>query len=365
MKNTLLVIEDNGINRELLTDILSEENYEILTAEDGEEGLEMIRENQDRLSAVLLDLIMPKLDGYGVLDAMTKMKLMGRIPVLIISSESLKSEEKCFDYGVSDFIRKPFNNKLVKQRVANTVELFKYKCLLEERVAKQTETLQKQYQVLQIQSEKLKKSNESIIDILGTVVESRDLESGEHIMRVKDYTRILSEELMKEYPEYGLTPELIEVIVAASALHDIGKIGIPDKILLKPGKLTQEEFEAMKEHTTRGSEMIMNIRNVWDENYGKISYEICRHHHEKWDGRGYPDGLKGDDIPLSAQLVSIADCYDALVNERVYKSAYSKEEAFRMIVDGECGMFSPKILESFKNVRVKFEECRDAGLSVV
>ncbi|MCQ2495964.1 MAG: HD domain-containing protein [Lachnospiraceae bacterium] len=355
MRNTLLIIEDNEINREVLTDILEEENYEILTAKDGEEGLQMIKKNLDSIAAILLDLVMPKLDGYGVIRELTYMNLIGKIPILIISGESLVSEERCFDYGVSDFIRKPFNYKLVKQRVANTVELFNYKASLEERVVKQTETLQKQYHVLKLQSDKLKKSKENIIDILGTVVESRDLESGEHIMRVKDYTRILAAEMMRQYPEYKLTAEQIDAIAAASALHDIGKIGIPDKILLKPGRLDKDEFEVMKTHTTIGSKMISNIRNVWDENYGKISYEICRHHHEKWDGKGYPDGLKGDQIPLSAQIVSIADVYDALVNKRVYKDAYAAEEAFKMIINGECGAFSPKLLKAFKSVRLKFE----------
>lgn len=357
MKNTILIVEDNDINRDVLTDILEEENYEIIYAVDGEQGLGMIKEYQDKLAAILLDLVMPRLDGYGVLQGIHKLKLIGKVPVLIISGEaSSKSEEKCFDYGVSDFIKKPFANKLVKQRVANIVELYNYKSSLEERVAKQTETLQKQYYVLKMQSEKLKKSNENIVDILGTVVESRDLESGEHIMRVKDYTRILARKLMEECPEYELNDDKIEIIVAASALHDIGKIAIPDKILLKPGRLTDDEFEVMKSHTTRGSEMINNIKDVWDENYRKVSYEICRSHHEKWDGRGYPDGLKGEDIPLSAQIVSIADCYDALVNERVYKDAFSKEEAFRMIVSGECGMFNPKLLEAFRNSKADFEE---------
>lgn len=355
MNNKILIIEDSEINRDVLTDILEEDNYKIITAENGEVGLELIHTHKDSLCAILLDLIMPKVDGYGVLKVMNEMKMMGKIPVLIISGESFESEEKCFDFGVSDFIRKPFNNKLVKQRVANAVELFNYKSSLEERVAKQTETLQKQYYVLKTQSERLKKSNESIIDILGTVVESRDLESGEHIIRVKDYTRILAEELMSCYPEYCLTEEKIDVIVAASALHDIGKIGIPDKILLKPGKLDSDEFEIMKSHTTRGCEMIQNIKDAWDNNYGKVSYDICRYHHEKWDGKGYPDGLSGDDIPVSAQIVSIADVYDALVNKRVYKGAYSTEEAFNMIVNGECGCFSPKLIKVFKNVRDQFE----------
>jgi putative two-component system response regulator len=181
------------------------------------------------------------------------------------------------------------------------------------------------------------------------------MESGEHIQRVKGYTEILANEMMKSYPEYGLTAKKIEVIVSASALHDIGKIAIPDNILMKPGKLTNEEYEFMKSHTLRGCEILNNIKGAWDQEYGKYSYEICRYHHERFDGRGYPDGLEGDQIPISAQLVSIADVYDALVNERVYKDAFPKDKAFQMITQGECGVFSPKLLEAFRKVRKEFE----------
>jgi putative two-component system response regulator len=182
------------------------------------------------------------------------------------------------------------------------------------------------------------------------------MESGEHIQRVKGYTEILANEMMKDYPEYELNTKKIELIVSASALHDIGKISIPDNILMKPGKLTKDEYEYMKSHTLRGCEILNQIKGAWDQEYSKYSYEICRYHHERYDGRGYPDGLKGDDIPISAQLVSIADVYDALVNERVYKDAFSKDQAFQMITQGECGVFSPKLLEAFRKVRREFEE---------
>lgn len=188
------------------------------------------------------------------------------------------------------------------------------------------------------------------------MVECRNLESGEHVKRVKGFTRILAEQAMKDYPEYGLTPELIDMIFSASALHDVGKIAISDGILLKPGRLTKEEFDIMKTHTIKGCEVLEHIEDVWDETYGRISYEICRSHHERYDGRGYPDGLEGENIPVSAQLVSLADVYDALVSERVYKKAYSLEEAFRMIQAGECGVFSPKLLECFSRAREKFEQ---------
>jgi putative two-component system response regulator len=240
--------------------------------------------------------------------------------------------------------------------VENIEELYSYKKDLEQKLKQQTGTLRRQYDLLQKQAAELQQKNKNIIDILGTVVECRDMESGEHIQRVKGYTEILANEMMKTYPEYNLTPKKIEIIVSASALHDIGKIAIPDRILNKPGKLTNDEYEYMKSHTLRGCEILKNIKGVWDQEYSRYSYEICRYHHERYDGRGYPDGLKEDQIPISAQLVSIADVYDALVNERVYKDAYPKDKAFQMITQGECGVFSPKLLEAFRNVRQEFEE---------
>lgn len=182
------------------------------------------------------------------------------------------------------------------------------------------------------------------------------MESGEHIRSVKEYTRILGECFREDYPEYNLSEQDIDIIVSASALHDIGKIAIPDSILLKPGRLTPDEYEYMKSHTVRGCEILDTIKHIWDENYAKVSYEICRYHHERYDGKGYPDNLVGDQIPISAQLVSVADVYDALVSERCYKEAFDKEEAFHMIINGECGVFSPKLMEVFRKVKDKFEK---------
>ena len=358
MQNTVLVVDDMEINREILTEILGEE-YRVETAENGRMALEMIEKMQGILAVVLLDLMMPEVDGFAVLEVMQEKGWIEKIPVLIISGEtSVKAERKCFDYHISDFIRKPFDNALVKKRVRNVVNLFQYQRNLEDKVQEQTTVLREQNKLLRSQADKLKKSNTNIIEILGTVVEYRDFESGEHINRVKGYTRILARRLAENYPEYGLDQDKIDIIVSASALHDVGKIAIPDNILLKPGRLTDEEFACMKTHPSRGSEILQNIRNAWDDEYGKISYQICRHHHEKFDGRGYPDGLVGDDIPIAAQIVSIADVYDALVNERVYKDAFPKEEAFRMITEGECGKFNPKLLECFRIERQAFEDLK-------
>lgn len=359
MSKKVLIVDDLEINRDMLEMILGD-TYDILQAGQGSEALSLVDTYHEDIVTILLDLIMPKMDGYAVLQELEKKGYIGKIPVLIISSEtSSAAERRCFEYGVSDFIHKPFDAGLVKKRVDNIVELFLYKSELEIKVKKQTEMISKQYRMLQKQAERLKESNVRIIEILGTVVEGRDLESGEHIQRVKGFTKILARQVKENYPEYGLDDGMVDMISEASVLHDVGKISIPDDILLKPGRLTKEEFEVMKTHTILGSEILKSITGAWDEIYGNLSYDICRHHHERYDGKGYPDGLAGDEIPISAQIVSIADVYDALVSVRVYKDARSKDEAFRMIMEGECGTFSPKLLNCFQKSKDAFEKLAD------
>lgn len=356
MRNKILIVDDVEINRLMISAIL-EEDYTIVWADNGQTALEILDEMKDEIAAILLDLIMPKMDGFQVLEELNKSGIVKKIPVLIISGEnSVENENRCFELGIADFIGKPFNNMIVKKRVSNVAAFYDYKNTLEQKVAEQTAVLRKAYQTLKVQTEKLKMRNQEIIEVLGTVVEYRNLESGEHIQRVKGYTKILAECFMREYPEYNLTEESIDMIVSASAMHDIGKIAIPDSILQKPGRLTQDEYEYMKSHTTRGCEILDAVKSGWDKQTKQISYEIIRHHHERYDGKGYPDGLKGDNIPISAQFVSVADVYDALVNERCYKDAYSPEEAYNMIVRGECGIFSPRIMDCFRKVRREFEE---------
>lgn len=366
MRDTVLIVDDVEINRAILSGVLEEE-YKILEADNGYAAIQQINEHHNEIAVILLDLIMPEVDGFVVLRVLQEKEISSRIPVLVISGENtVDVETQCFGLGVADFVGKPFEPGKVRNRVNNAVELFSYKNELEAKVKKQTETLNRQYLMLKEQSAKLKaqadelkENNNNIIGILGTVVEYRNTESGNHINRVKGFTRILAESVMRKYAEYELTKEKIDVIVSASALHDIGKVAIPDNILMKPGKLTENEYSFMKSHTTMGCDILNNIKGAWDEEYGRVSYEICRYHHERYDGKGYPEGLVGDDIPISAQIVSIADVYDALVSERVYKSAYSKEEAFFMILRGECGVFSPKLLECFKEVRQQFEMLAD------
>lgn len=355
MRYKVLIVDDAVMNRELLKEMLQDE-YDVLEAEDGKAALQTI-EREKGIHAILLDLVMPVMDGYEVLEHLHRQKQVEQIPVIVISGEnSAENINRCFAYGVVDFISRPFMMAIIKNRIQNVIKIYDYKNSLEDKVEEQTRVLRKAYDTVKKQAAELAKRNQEIIDMLGTVVEYRNVESGEHVKRVKGYTEILAYQFSRNYPEYGLTKEKIDNIAALSALHDIGKITIPDSILLKPGRLTNEEFEYMKSHTISGCEILDAVEIKWEPEMKKIAYEIVRHHHERYDGKGYPDKLKGEEIPISAQLVSLADVYDALVNERCYKDAFSNEEAYHMIVSGECGVFSPKLMEVFRIVRKEFEQ---------
>ena len=217
-------------------------------------------------------------------------------------------------------------------------------------------TVREQTEELRAQNERLARMNNELVEFVSNLVEARNLESGQHVKRVKAYTRILAEQIYADDPDCGLNPQLINDIVSASALHDVGKIMISDNVLLKPGKLTDEEFEYMKKHSVFGADILESAKELWDEAYRMLCCDICRHHHEKYDGRGYPDGLKGEEIPLAAQIVSVADCFDALTSERVYKKRFSADEAFRMISGGECGAFSERLMKAFEESRALFTQ---------
>ena len=342
-RDTILVVDDMELNRAILCEIFND-HYRILEADNGRKALEIIEDEKERLAIILLDIVMPEMDGFQVLENIYQ-TVMHEVPVMLITGDTTAMpEERGFDLGVADVVRKPFEAHIIRRRVANVVNLWDHKNNLEELVKEQT---------LQ-----LRQTTNKIIDTLSTVVEFRDLESGEHITRIKGFTRILLNYVMKNYPEYGITQDQKEKIIQASVMHDVGKIAIPDHILLKPGKLTDEEFEIMKQHTVKGCDIINTISFIDDKEFFKYCYEICRHHHERYDGRGYPDHLQGENIPISAQIVSLADVYDALVSERVYKKAFSPDQAYEMIQSGQCGTFSPKILECFKMAKGEFEELK-------
>lgn len=345
-KQKILIVDDEEVNRSIL-DIMFQTEYEVIQASNGEEAIAQIEKNKD-IVIVLLDIVMPVLDGFGVLDYMQSKNLLGELPVILITSETIRdSEEKGYSYGVADVIHKPFYVDIVERRTKNIIELYQNKHNMEVRLKEQEEELLAQQKVIQ-------SNNEFMIDALSTVVEFRNLETGDHIRRIKYFTRIMLKYMEKYFPKYGLTKAKIDEIARASALHDVGKIGIPDAILLKPGRLTPEEFEEMKKHTTIGCEILEHFREKQPNEFFQYCYEICRWHHERWDGNGYPDRLVGDQIPISAQIVAVADVYDALVSKRVYKGAYANSEAYEMILNGECGQFSPDVLECFQLAKEDF-----------
>ena len=335
----LLVVDDSEMNREILKEILGKE-YQILEACDGEEALKMLEQYGTEISLVLLDIIMPKMDGFEVLAYMNRDKWIEDIPVIMISSEGSESYiRRAYELGASDYISRPFDAKVVYQRVINMIKLY----------AKQRRLIH----LVTDQIYEKEKNNRMMTGILSQIVEFRNGESGLHVLHINILTQLLLEKLTRKSENYVLSWSQQHMIATASALHDIGKIGIDEKILNKPGKLTKEEFEAMKQHTIIGARMLDSLEMYHDEEMMKYAYEICRWHHERYDGKGYPDGLKGEEIPISAQVVSLADVYDALVSDRVYKKAYSHEKAMEMILNGECGMFNPLLLECLVEIQDK------------
>lgn len=329
-RETILIVDDSAMNRMLLSDILAD-TYNIIEAEDGEQAIAILQQHASEISIVVLDMVMPKVDGFGVLEAMNENRWIQFLPVVSISTESSPEfVERAYSLGVTDFINRPFDELIVIRRVSNTIKLYAKQRKLTNMVA--NEIFEKE------------RNDSLMITILSHIVEFRNGESGMHVMNIGTLTEILLNQISKKDDKYYLPYAERDLIVKASALHDIGKISIPEEVLNKPGKLTDEEFEAMKQHTVIGYQLLSDL-GFQDEPLVKVSREITRWHHERYDGRGYPDGLKGDEIPLSAQIVSLADVYDALTSERVYKPAFSHEKAIQMILNGECGAFNPLLLE--------------------
>ena len=337
----LIVVDDIALNRAILNELFCDQ-YDVLEADNGKTAIEYIEKYSDEIAIVLLDLVMPIMDGFEVLRLMNESGLIKTIPVIMITGEN--DDEKTlmgYGLGVSDLVNKPFNSDIIHKRVNNVVDLYAHNRNLETKLREQRE-------MLESQAKRLREANQSVINALCTSVEFRSFESGEHIKRMGTIAKILLQEA-RSY--YSISEEEIEAISNASAVHDIGKIAIPDSILLKPGPLTNDEFEIMKTHTIKGCDMLAGIRYTEGDNeYFTYCYEICRHHHERWDGNGYPDGLKGDEISIWAQATAVADVYDALTSKRVYKGAYTHDEAIQMIMNGKCGAFNPKLLDCLNAV---------------
>jgi len=337
-KQKILIADDSEMNRELLAAILEEE-YDIIQANDGVQAVDCLQRHAEEISLLLLDIVMPHMDGFEVLSYMNKEHWIDSIPVVIISSENSPIYiKRGYDLGATDFIEKPFDANMVLRRSANAILLG----------AKQ----RRMTSIVSNQIYEREKSSKLMINILSHIVEFRNGESGLHVLHIQTITEMLLRQLVqKENNRYALSKEQIRMITTASALHDIGKISIPDEILNKPGRLTAEEFAVIKGHSMVGANMLSELPlDQKEEPLVKTAYEICRWHHERYDGGGYPDGLKGEEIPVSAQVVALADVYDALTSERCYKDAYSHEKAIEMILAGQCGAFNPLMLECLLDI---------------
>ncbi len=341
-KQKILVVDDSEMNREILIAMLGDD-FDIIVAENGMECMELLKQYGKEISVVLLDIVMPLMDGFEVLTHMNRNRWIEDIPVIMISSEGSDAYiRRAFQLGVSDYISRPFDNRVVRQRVFNTIKLYA-----------------KQRRLIALVSDQIhenEKNSQMMVEVLSQIVEFRNGESGLHVLHIKILTEMLLEGILQRTDQYSLTPETCQMISIASAFHDIGKIGIDEKILNKPGKLTVEEFAEMKKHTLIGASMLSKMERYKDEPLIDIAYQICRWHHERYDGKGYPDGLVGDEIPISAQIVSLADVYDALISERAYKKSFTHERAIEMILGGECGIFNPILIECFMEIEQKIKQ---------
>ena len=341
-KSQILLVDDSKMNRMILKEILGGD-YSILEAENGQECLEKMQAEAGNIALVLLDINMPVMDGFEVLKAMNANHTIEDTPVIMISSEDSDAAiRRSYELGASDYVNRPFDARIVYRRVTNTIKLYA-----------------KQRRLVQMVSDQIRareNNTDTLVGVLSHIVEFRNGESGAHVRHIRIITEMLLHRLLEISNNYSISAEQQDLIPLASTLHDIGKIGIDEKILNKPGRLTPEEFEVIKTHSMLGAEMLQKLENFGEEPLLQTAYEIARWHHERWDGRGYPDGLKGDDIPISAQLVALADVYDALTSERCYKKAFSHEKAVQMIQNGECGAFNPLLLQCLTDTQDELNE---------
>ena len=336
-KSQILLVDDSAMSRMILKEILGGD-YSILEAENGQECLEKMQAEAGNIALVLLDINMPVMDGFEVLKAMNANHTIEDIPVIMISSDDSDAAiRRSYELGASDYVTRPFDARIVYRHVTNTIKLYA-----------------KQRRLVQMVSDQIRareNNTDMLVGVLSHIVEFRNGESGAHVRHIRIITELLLHRLLEISSQYPITAEQQDNIPLASALHDIGKIGIDEKILNKPGKLTPEEYEVIKTHSMLGAEMLHQLGNFNEQPLLQTAYEIARWHHERWDGRGYPDGLKGDEIPISAQLVALADVYDALTSERCYKKAFSHEKAVQMILNGECGAFNPLLLQCLTDMQ--------------
>ena len=340
-KQKILIVDDSKFNRDILKEILGD-TYNYLEAENGNQAIQMIGEDIG-IDLMLLDINMPQMNGFEVLKIMKRSQCIDETPVIMISSEdAVDTMRKAYELGITDYITRPFDSVIVKKRVQNTLGLYMNQKHL--------------INVVYNQVYEKEENNNIMIRIMGNILGSRNSESREHILHIKIATEMMLRQLVKVTDAYPLTEADIALITTASSLHDIGKIRIPEEILNKPGRLTDEEFKIMKTHSELGAAIIKDMDFPQDHPLVHTSWEICRWHHERWDGKGYPDGLKGEEIPICAQVVSIVDVYDALTSERCYKKAFDHDTAIQMILDGQCGQFNPILLKCLKELSIQLSK---------
>ena len=340
-RQKILIVDDSKLNRDILKEILGDA-YNYLEAENGNQAIQRIGENIG-IDLMLLDINMPQMNGFEVLKIMKRSQCIAETPVIMISSEdAVDTMRKAYELGITDYITRPFDSVIVKKRVQNTLGLYMNQKHL--------------INVVYDQVYEKEENNNIMIQIMSNILGSRNSESREHILHIKTATEMMLRQLVKVTDAYPLTEADIALITTASSLHDIGKIRIPEEILNKPGRLTDEEFKIMKKHSELGAAIIKDMDFPQDHPLVHTAWQICRWHHERWDGNGYPDGLKGEEIPIAAQVVSIVDVYDALTSERCYKKAFDHDTAIKMILDGQCGQFNPILLKCFKELGPSFSK---------
>ena len=343
-RQKILIVDDSEFNRDMLKEILRE-TYNYLEAENGNQAIQIMGENPG-IDLMLLDINMPQMNGFEVLKWMNQSRCIDETPVIMISSEdAVDTMRKAYELGITDYITRPFDSVIVKKRVQNTLGLYMNQKHL--------------INVVYDQVYEKEENNNIMIRIMSNILGSRNSESREHILHIKTATEMMLRQLVKVTDAYPLTEADIALITTASSLHDIGKIRIPEEILNKPGRLTDEEFQIMKTHSELGAAIIKDMDFPQDHRLVHTAWEICRWHHERWDGKGYPDGLKGEEIPISAQVVSIVDVYDALTSERCYKKAFDHDTAIQMILDGQCGQFNPILLMCLKELSLQLSKMID------
>lgn len=340
----VLVVDDAEINRSILCSILQNE-YDVIEADGGDDCIEKIKNYGSELSVILLDLIMPKTDGFAVLEFMSRNHYIDEIPVVTITGDdSGESMRKAYEMGVSDYIQRPFDAKVVYRRVSNTINVYeKQKRLVSA--------------VIDEMAEK-EKNGKLLVEILSQIVEFGGKSAGSHVKNISSLTELLLKRLVSKTAKYGLTKRDVYLISIAASVHDIGKYAISSEIINKPSKLTEREYEIMKQHTVYGARMIENLKEYKEEPLLKYAYEIARWHHERYDGSGYPDGLTGDEIPIAAQVVSVCDVYDSLRSDRPYKKAFSHEKAIGMILSGQCGAFNPLLTECLSEASAELNDTK-------